>query len=151
MLPQSRFFGIRRSLYRLAGVGVAEDVRISGSVVVQFRNVNIGAGTWIGRGTSIASTSNAAVTIGARCDISQDVLFIVGSHLIAGPERRAGAGDSRPITVGNGTWIGARVTILGGSSVGSGVVIAAGALIRTDVPDNVLVAGVPARIIRKLD
>jgi acetyltransferase-like isoleucine patch superfamily enzyme len=69
----------------------------------------------------------------------------MGSH-----ERRAGAVRHDPITIGNGSWIGASATVLAGVSIGSGAVVAAGAVVTEDVPDDVVVAGVPARIVKRL-
>ncbi|WP_104193758.1 acyltransferase [Cryobacterium sp. M25] len=150
LLPQTRVFGLRRGLYRVTGVHVGPNTRINGGVNIQHTNVRIGADTWIGRRSEIVSTIDASVTIGDRCDVSQDVLFITGSHEIGDPLRRAGTGTSLPISVGDGTWIGARVTLLGGAVLGSGVVVAAGSLVRDVFPDDVLVAGTPARIVRQL-
>lgn len=149
-LPQTRFFGVRRWLYRRSGVDVGAGTRINGGVVIQFPNVSIGASTWVGRRTEFASTARARISIGERCDISQDVLLICGSHEIGPSSRRAGAGTATSIVVGDGVWIGARVTLLGGSRVGNGSVVAAGSLVRGTFPDNVLIAGSPARIVRDL-
>ena len=152
LLPQSRAFGIRRALYRSAGVHLSKNVRLNGGVMIQNPNVRVGEGTWIGRRTEFAATSRSSITIGSSCDVSQDVLFITGSHDIGGSERRAGASDqSLPIEVGDGSWIGARVTMLGGASIGKGVVVAASSLVRDVFPDNVLIAGTPAKIIRYLE
>ncbi|MDZ7891010.1 MAG: DapH/DapD/GlmU-related protein [Rhodoferax sp.] len=65
-------------------------------------------------------------------------------------ERRAGNGTAKSITIGNGCWIGAKSIILGGVSVGPGSVVAAGSIVTRDVPANVLVAGVPAKIKKSL-
>jgi maltose O-acetyltransferase len=56
----------------------------------------------------------------------------------------------RPVTIGNGAWLGARCTILPGVNVGEGAIVAAGAVVTHDVPANTMVAGVPARAIRDL-
>ena len=56
---------------------------------------------------------------------------------------------SAPIIIGDHVWIGTRVVVLKGVTIGSNVVVAAGALVTRDVPDNCLVAGVPARIIKR--
>ena len=56
-----------------------------------------------------------------------------------------------PIKIGNGVWIGAHATILSGVTVGNGSVIAAGAVVTKDVPERVVVAGVPAKIIKNIE
>lgn len=53
-----------------------------------------------------------------------------------------------PIKIGNDVWIGARVIIIEGITIGDGAIIAAGAVVTKDVPDYAVVAGVPAKILR---
>ena len=53
-----------------------------------------------------------------------------------------------PITIGKNAWLGANVTVCPGVSVGDGAIVAAGAVVTKDVPDNAVVGGVPAKIIR---
>lgn len=55
-----------------------------------------------------------------------------------------------PVVIGNGVWIGANVTILGGVNIGDGAVVAAGAVVTKDVPAKTLVGGVPAKVIKQL-
>ena len=64
---------------------------------------------------------------------------------------RAGEGEIYHQVIGNGTWIGGRSTICNNSSVGNGCVVAACACVVQDVPDNTLVGGVPAKVIRSLE
>lgn len=59
--------------------------------------------------------------------------------------------SAQPVTIGNRVWCGARVTLLGGVTVGDDVVIAAGSLVKDNIPPNSIVAGVPARVIRPLN
>jgi maltose O-acetyltransferase len=150
-MPQTRCFGVRRFWYRMAGVDIASTVRMNGTSRIHFANVSIGKETWVGAGCQFISTLTASVRIGSSCDIGPEVMFVVGSHEVAGPTRRAGGPDSRAISIGSGTWIGARALFLSGSSVGEGCVVAAGSVVATQFPDNVLLGGVPARIIRQLD
>jgi maltose O-acetyltransferase len=56
-----------------------------------------------------------------------------------------------PVRIGNDVWIGGNVTILPGVTIGNNVVVAAGAVVTKDVPDDSLVGGVPARLIREIE
>jgi acetyltransferase-like isoleucine patch superfamily enzyme len=56
---------------------------------------------------------------------------------------------NRPVTIGPGSWLGAGAIVLPGARIGRNVVIAAGSVVRGDVPDRCVVAGVPARIVRR--
>lgn len=55
------------------------------------------------------------------------------------------------MTIGNDVWIGGNVTILPGVTIGNNVVVAAGAVVTKDIPDNCVVAGVPAKMIKTID
>lgn len=57
----------------------------------------------------------------------------------------------KPIIIGDNTWVGARVTILPGVTIGNYCVVAAGSVVNRDVPDYTVVAGVPARKVKELD
>ena len=58
---------------------------------------------------------------------------------------------TKPIKIGNDVWIGVNVTILPGVTIGENAVVGAGAVVTKDVPDNAVVVGNPARVIRYLD
>lgn len=109
--------------------------------------IKVGSGCSFNRDTYI----RANVTIGRNCNIGAFTRLITDSHEVAGPKRRAGKGSFPPIIIGDGTWIGANVTVLGGVTIGEGCVIAAGAVITKDVPPNTMVGGVPAKVIKSLD
>ena len=57
----------------------------------------------------------------------------------------------KPVKIGNKVWIGAHATILPGVTIGDGAVVAAGAVVTKDVPSNVVVAGVPAKVIKEIE
>jgi maltose O-acetyltransferase len=95
--------------------------------------------------------TSAPITLGPRVNVGMDVSFITSSHLIGPPGRRAGDVTAAPIEVGEGTWIGARVTVLPGVTIGPGCVVAAGAVVVADLPAHGVYAGVPAKRLRSLD
>ncbi len=150
LLPATRSFRIKALILQLGGVKAHISARIHSSVKFDNEHVSIGQHTWIGGGSRIIGHKNARVTIGNFCDIGPECLIITGSHKIGSKERRAGEGVSNPISISNGTWIGARSSILGGVNIGSGCVIAAGSVVIKDVPKDTMVGGVPAKFIKRL-
>jgi len=150
-LPVSHFYALKRYLLNHSGIAVAPGGLINGGTRFYGRGpVAVGLQTWIGPNCSFYTHLDAPIWIGNCCDIAPDVSFVTGSHEIGSSDRRAGAGGGKPIHVGDGCWIGTRVTLIGGVRVGRGSVIAAGAVVTEDVPENSLVGGVPARFIRQL-
>ena len=121
---------------------------VSSGVWFGSRRVTLGRGTFINRGCMF--NTPARVVLGEHVNVGMQVLFVTGSHELAGPLRRAGVATAEPIRVGDGAWLGARVTILPGVTVGAGAVVAAGAVVVQDVQANAVYAGVPARWVRDL-
>lgn len=93
----------------------------------------------------------APVHIGNDCMIGPGTCIITVNHPLSPKGRRNHLGIAKPITIGNDVWIGANCTILPGVTIGNNVVVAAGAVVTKDVPDNCVVAGVPAKKIKNLE
>ena len=147
LLPCSKFFAFKRLLLRLAGIQICSDVKVNGHTWFYGRGqVRIGSNTWIGPGCQFHSTYGTVINIGADCDVAPGVMFVTGTHKIGTSARRAGEGYAQNITIENGCWLGARVTVLGNVTIGAGSFLAAGSLANSDVASNSLVAGVPAKI-----
>lgn len=150
-LPPSRMFGFRNACLRLARVVLGQNVSVCGRGWIYGRGrLEIGDASWLSPGVIFYTHADVAITIGSRCDIGPAVEFVTGSHEIGDASRRAGKGTAAAIVIGDGCWIGAGARILGGVSIGNGAIVAAGAVVTRNVPANVLVAGVPARIKKEL-
>ncbi|WP_167288796.1 acyltransferase [Nocardioides seonyuensis] len=91
----------------------------------------------------------ASVTIGDDCLISADVRFVGDDHPIhvAGRLNEAPSRFPREVVVGDDVLIGAGAIVIGPANVGTGAVIAAGAVVTGDVAPRSIVGGVPARVI----
>lgn len=109
--------------------------------------ISIGNNTYIGPRSYIRPDT----TIGSRVNLGPGVMMLSDGHALGGAVRRAGTNETRPITVGDGAWIGAGAIVMGGVNVGAGAVVAAGAVVTRDVPANTMVAGIPARAQRELE
>ena len=90
------------------------------------------------------------VRIGDNVMIGPNTMITTVGHPLTPMGRRKHLGIATPVTIGNDVWIGGNVTILPGVHIGNNVVIAAGAVVTKDVPDNSLVGGIPAKIIKEL-
>ena len=72
-------------------------------------------------------------------------------HPLNPTERNSGEEYAKPITFGNNVWIGGSAIVNPGVRVGNNVVIASGAVVTKDVPDNVVVGGNPAKVIKQVE
>jgi acetyltransferase-like isoleucine patch superfamily enzyme len=92
------------------------------------------------------------VCIGNHVNLAQGITVTALNHNFADSSRKIdeqGIG-TKPVVIGDDVWIGANAVILPGVTIGRHVVVAAGAVVTKDVPDYSLVAGVPAKEIKKL-
>lgn len=151
ILPSTRGFEIKNVLFRAAGIKIAAKAKIVGGCKFHFTNVIIGEESWIGSQCQFFSGLNTPIVIGNRVDIAPGCYFSTGTHKIGDDRRRAGTGQQKSIAIGDGTWIGMNSTFLAGASVGKGCIVAAGAVVKGRFPDNVMLGGVPAQIIKEFD
>ena len=90
------------------------------------------------------------VRIGANAQIAPNVSIYTAGHPIHPDSRNSGYEYGISITIGDNVWIGGNVCIMPGVTIGNNVVIGAGSVVTKDVPDNVIAAGNPCKIIRTI-
>ena len=90
------------------------------------------------------------VRIGDNVWIAPNVGIYAAGHPLDVKDRIDGWEYAFPVTIGNNVWIGGSVSIIGGVTIGDNAVVAAGSVVIHDVPANTLVAGNPARVIRRI-
>ena len=142
--------------------GVFERIRASlvkGYIDSCGKRVNIQPKATIAKRISLGDYSG----IGYKCVVQGNVS--IGTHVMMGPEvyiytqnhsfdridiamDQQGFAEEKPVVIGDDVWIGSRVTILPGVTIGNGSVIGAAAVVTKDVPAYSVVAGNPARVIR---
>ncbi|MDE6667077.1 MAG: sugar O-acetyltransferase [Clostridia bacterium] len=108
------------------------------------QNITVGKNVFINSGCCFQD--QGGIEIGDNALIGQQVVIATLNHDLS-PEKR-GSMLPAPVKIGNGVWIGAHATILSGVTIGNGAVVAAGAVVTKDVPENVVVGGIPAKIIK---
>ena len=102
---------------------------------------------------ALFNVSSGTITIGENVFFGHNVCLITGTHdpRVQGAERKnRWPVDGCDIILHEGVWVGSNATILGPCVVGAHAVIAAGSLVRGDVPPGAMVAGVPARVVRQV-
>jgi acetyltransferase-like isoleucine patch superfamily enzyme len=108
----------------------------------------------IGTNTSINSFSvlygHGGLTIGNNCIFATGLIIVPANHTFSDPNipiKEQGE-TTKGVRIGDGVWLGARVTVLDGVTIGDGSVVGAGAVVTEDIPPMSIAVGVPARVIR---
>jgi maltose O-acetyltransferase len=153
-LPHLSFNRTRTALLRASGLRLGHGALVMGPLNVTGPGdlnelLSIGDDTFITGPLHV--DLGAPVRIGNCVRTGHHVVLLTIDHEIGPAEYRCGRLVAAPITIGDGVWIGSRVTVLPGVTIGAGAVIAAGATVVRDVPPNTLAGGVPAKVVRDLD
>jgi len=131
----------RKLFYRLAGIKIGRGSTIhTGARFYDPRNITIGEDSIIGEGVVLDGRDK--LLIGNHVDIASYVLIYNSEHDILDPQFKA---REEKVLIKDYVFVGPRVTILPGVSVGMGAVIAAGAVVTKNVGDYEIVGGVPAK------
>ena len=110
--------------------------------------MKIGKGVRIGRNFTILDT--CPVTIGDNCIIAPNVSIFAAAHPTDIELRYQSLDFGMPITIGKNVYIGPNAVICPGVTIGDNSIVSAGAVVNKDVPPNVVVGGLPARVLRNI-
>ena len=141
-------FDERRELFsNLIGQELDDEFRVFTPFFTDFgKNIHLGENVFINAGCKFQD--QGGIYIGDNVLIGHNVVMATLNHE-ENPESRANL-IAAPIKIGNKVWIGSNATILPGVTIGDGAIIAAGAVVTKDVEEESIVAGVPAKFIRKV-
>jgi acetyltransferase-like isoleucine patch superfamily enzyme len=162
---------LRASWLRLCGARFARRVRIGkGFDAMRARGLEFGSRTVVEAGVAVKlASASASMTTGEHVFVGRGCIFDLTGRLEIGDgallapgcfvtdhNHGIAAGSPiwrqpclhEPVRIGAGAWLGARVVVLPGVTIGDGAVVAAGAVVTRDVAPNAIVGGVPARLLR---
>ncbi len=110
--------------------------------------LEIGKSTFINYGCSISA--DKLIRIGAECNIGTHVMMMDNDFHRLEPDRRNEKPESSPIILEDNVWLGGRVIVLRGVTIGRDSVIGAGSIVTKDIPPRSVAAGIPAKVIKSL-
>ena len=164
---------------RFAGFGDGSAICFPFAAMFGEEGVRIGSGTVVGPNTSISAGIGPAqdlegrevVTIGDRCLIGRGSGIVGHERIVIGDDVFTGHnvyvtdanhgyedplvpvgrqfGEARPVSIGDGSWLGHGTVVLPGATIGRHVVVGAGSVVTGDLPDFSVAVGNPARVIRR--
>lgn len=111
------------------------------------RNLTVGKNVFINSGVTF--TDMGGITLEDNVLIGPKVTIVSVNHPLS-PAHRHGL-ELKPVRIKQNAWVGANATILPGVTIGENAVVAAGAVVTKAVPANTVVAGVPAKVIKKIE
>ncbi len=145
-LPLNELLGDRWLRAERAGFGTGASVYDSCCI---FGDVTVGAGTWIGPFTIL--DGSGGLRIGSHCSISSGVMIYTHDSVhwaLSGGKLEP---DRAPVAIGDRCYIGSQVVVAKGVTIGERCVVGAGSFVNRDLPPLSIAAGVPARIIGRVE
>lgn len=138
---------VRNLLSQITGSEIDESVAVFTPLYINYgKHTRIGKNVFIN--FDCVFLDMGGITIDNNVQIAPKVSLLTEGHPIE-PENRQSL-IPKPIHIKKNAWIGAGATILQGVTIGENSVVAAGAVVSKDVPDNVIVGGIPAKIIKAI-
>jgi maltose O-acetyltransferase len=138
----------RSVVLRALGVKVGRGTVIRARCVFTDPNVTFGEECWIN--FAVTFVALAQITLGDRVGIAHNSVIMTATHEMGPSYQRHGIGTPKPVTIGDGCWLGGCVKVLPGVTIGKGCMIAAGSVVTRDCEPDGLYGGVPAKRLKDL-
>lgn len=142
--PRYRHWGVKNTLLRFSGMDIgSHGVAIgSGFQCIDGHEEGVKIDSYVAIGHNVKFWNFGKIEVGRFAMLAAGVTVTNGWH-----DKRTFAPSSGATIIGPGCWIGANAIIIGSRKIGTNSIIAAGAVVNMDVPENSIVAGVPAKVI----
>ena len=145
-------FKVRNIFYYIAGI---KKISVKKSAIharcyISGKNIEIKEGSYINK-ECLLDAKGGNITIGKNVGIGYRCQLLTTNHSYTDKKKRTGKVIASDITIGDGCWIGAGSIINPGVTIGDGCVIASGSVVTRDCISNELYAGVPAKMIKRLE
>lgn len=138
---------VRELMAQLTGKAVDKSVTVFPPFFSDFgKNITLGKRIFINSGCKFQD--QGGVVVGDDCLIGHNTVVATLNHDLD-PARRADMHPG-PVVIGRNVWIGSNVTVLPGVTIGDNAVVAAASVVTKDVPENAIVVGSPARVVRSV-
>ena len=138
---------VRKAILNLWGCKI--EGTIHGHTTILSNKLSLGKQSFFNKNCFIGNGYDY-VTIGSNCAIAYGVTITTDNHIVTDEHRRGGQIYHKPVVIKDGCWIGCNVTILPGSIIEEGCVIAAGSVVNGILQKNGLYAGIPAKLLKHL-
>lgn len=141
-------YSVRELFSQLTGASVDHTFELLPPFYTDFgQNIRVGKEVFINQGCTFMD--RGGITIEDKVLIAPKVNLVTINHPISPAERRSTI--SKPIVIKKGAWIGIAATIMPGVTIGENSIVSAGAVVTKDVPDNTIVGGIPAKVIKTIE
>ena len=141
VMPESLIYACLREV----GVHVATSCGLK-AARIQTRDFSVGANSWVNRGLYVEGAGT--VSIGEGTLVGPEVMILTSTHSRTSDGHIDARATYESVRIGDRCWLGARVTIVPGVTIGDDVAVAAGAVVASDLGPGGLYGGVPARRLR---
>ena len=111
-------------------------------------NISVGERTFINFDCVLLDCNR--IVIGGEVQFAPGVHVYTATHPLDAKQRRSGVEFARPVTIGDGVWLGGGAIVCPGVTIGENTVVGAGSVVVKDLPSSVLAVGSPCRVIRQL-